>query len=293
MTKRIKILLVFIGLLINCNLIIAQNYERIVDTNKTWNILQFCSTPYDVFSTMNVKIKNDTTLDNLVYNKVYTSYDSLTYSYYGLLREDSNGRVFFNDNYHEYLLYDFNANIGDTFNYSFLFCGSNAVVVNIDSVFTVNKYRKRIHTFFSEIGVYDYWLEGIGSMIGIISPGYVLMDNGSNLLCYWKNSELLFSTEYANTFGCSYSNVGIHKVNNEYDIKIYPTITTQQITVENKYIGQLTLQIYNLFGVEVFRKIITEKSQLLDLSNLPKGFYLLQILDDKRQLQKYEKIILK
>jgi hypothetical protein len=130
-----------------------------------------------------IDILGDTmSLDGLVYRKV-------TFDQYFLIRQDITEKKIYARHYGpnfdldtlEYLLYDFNLNIGDSVNlrtrsplefgpsYRFLTCTA------IDSVYSSTGYRKRLKMEFSQPPFwsqatqqnYDYWVEGIGSMFNL------------------------------------------------------------------------------------------------------------------------------
>jgi hypothetical protein len=103
----------------------GQEYHKLVDTNKLWStlIVEYIGPPtFDsTLKTQHIRFGDDTIINGLIYKKVLETYNEnlINWSYSGYIREDSSRKVYYL-NYEcydeEYLIYDFNVNIGDTIN---------------------------------------------------------------------------------------------------------------------------------------------------------------------------------
>ena len=250
-------------------------------------------------------LKNDTTIDNKTYNKVYHIYDhsqhdTLNGTYLGCIREDSLKRVYFLPSTenpidcivpstNELLLYDFNVKIGDTITYfidtleyydtlRYLY----NVITGIDSIEIKNEIRKRIEfSSYETLGSLiktGYWIEGIGSTLGLLSP-IQYSDCGpgaftSELICYFEDESLLFSSW--DSVYCS--TVQIDKIFSKDNLlKIYPNPTNGLISIELNKKKQSTIRVFNIVGTEIIRKELNQESIIIDISFLQNGLYIFNV----------------
>lgn len=169
-------------------------------------------------------VQGDTTINSKLYKKYYRTNGDSTFvfensTYYAAVREDTNKRIWGikHDAVTERLLYDFSLEIGDT-TYVFPYEDYNnwvldsvgLIVIDIDSVPIDTTFRKRFK--ISTLNyirdqpewVYEYWIEGIGSTVGLFSQG--TFEPGIvdvvfyELLCYQEND----FTEYFTPFYLNY-----------------------------------------------------------------------------------------
>ena len=177
-------------------------YHPIVEDGKQWNVL--FSYPWsppepqhkytDIY-----KIEGDTLVDGMSYKVMYTTRneDLTGWNLWGFLRETEDGQVFSRRPFtsDEQLLYDFSMEVGDTicmcdFGYS----ECCMVVIEKGEILVNGEPRQQIvleYPFGS--GVEEVWIEGIGSLYGIIDPGSLFLTGGStNLLCYYEDGDLIW-----------------------------------------------------------------------------------------------------
>jgi len=252
------IFLNFFFLISTSELVKSQTYESFLDTTKSWNVMEIFYLPTSNYSTSRIKLKNDTLINNLLYKQVLESYDTINFYPNGFLREDSLGRVFYNNNnlfLGDQLLYDFSAKVGDTLNLPVFFGTNEAIVDSIDTVFAAGKNRKRISTSFFGGNVPDFWLEGIGSMLGLLTSGYVAADRSTDLLCFYQNSTLSYVSQSGYNYGC-YLTIGLKDLDSIKQIKIYPTICNEYFTIEHQENERLEIKLFNSLGSEVLRESI-------------------------------------
>ena len=175
-----------------------------------------------------------------------TNYNGLTYirldcgvGLVGLLREDSDKNVYYipyyaGDGKHEYLLYAFNAQVGDKLSHLWIGGifdydnpdGFNATVVNISDS-NPRKYTIQVE-YIDSVGAVNtfpvYWLEGIGLTTGLIGEecitpicddengkwygadkhGWSLAVHHDHLLCAYLNGEQIYVSEKGKIYGCDY-----------------------------------------------------------------------------------------
>jgi hypothetical protein len=210
----------------------SQVNTFIVDTTKTWSVL-IGEYPFSGSrqSTHTYKFQGDTTVNEKLFKKVYETTDS-TEQVWGfsnkLVREES-GNVYLNSNGSEDLIYNFNITKGETISLLNMFGETNDWVVDtIDSVEVSGTLLKRItlklHDYLT-----DYWIEGIGSTLGIIYSGNFVIDFSTNLLCATQQNLTIFNNpEYNDCY--IFTGIRTPSISN---IKIYPTLVYDNLYVES------------------------------------------------------------
>ncbi len=177
----------------------AQDYETIVDNTKQWNVVHTMiavdAPPWENTSstTYVYTLGNTHEIGSFSYYEVLMNGGS-TYTY---IREDAQHKVYcIRESGEEFLLYDFDLDVGDTFDGEYYEGGWT--VTAVETVFYAGANRKKI----TLDGVNpDIWYEGIGSEKGLTFSGYECIDCYTYLLCYSKDDEILLGTEG----NCDYS----------------------------------------------------------------------------------------
>lgn len=276
----------------------AQQYVPFPDSNAYWS--EF----YSEYGFPNYKytyfIKGDTIIDLQPYHKIYQN-DSTSIPFYGYLRE-YNKRIYFfitpTGCSHEVLLYDFNLNIGDSIKLSCELCDTTLpnymTVTSIDSVLLTDmKYRKRLN-FNNVVGI-SSWVEGIGSMGGLLYPYYSCSacECFTESVCFKQNDTTLYINPYNNTVSCfNYIN-SINEFKNKEDlITISPNPATSEIEVTSNQSSVNGIEIYNMLGEKVYCSPITDYRSpfTVNVSSFPVGMYFVEIFTKKgREVKKFIK----
>ncbi|MCB0447636.1 MAG: T9SS type A sorting domain-containing protein [Gelidibacter sp.] len=86
--------------------------------------------------------------------------------------------------------------------------------------------------------------------------------------------------------GISFSTLGMNEVN-LYDnlFKIYPNPVINHLTIESPYVGNFDLYVINQLGQEVMKQNQNDPLTSLDVSNLSKGLYFLNISSENGSYQ--------
>lgn len=279
----IRILALILFMLVFMNSIFAQD---IVSESNRWNVYATGFPSY--LATETYKIDGDSAFNGKEYKKIWMTRDSVDvlWDFQGLLREDSNIVYYkaadsWGGSMEEGVLYDFNAEVGDTVMIINMFCPDPdypipAVVSTIDTVeyFGVERKRWALNVDYSP---YDYWIEGIGSSLGPLHSLYYLciVCPTWDLLCYHKNDTLLYQM-----FGydkCFYSSVGIEEIEN-IDISIFPNPVKDRFEIRSAgfELGKTCeIEIFDPRGVKVLHKtiIIDYNAIATDISHLSPGMY--------------------
>jgi hypothetical protein len=237
-------------------LLFSQSPYQIVDSTKSWNTIHIGAGAWGVWhcgGTTTTIFEGDSVINGESYLKVFESQDSLqtNWEQVGLIREDTNThQVFFNDYYRgEGLIYDFDLEIGDSV-YVENFYNSESVLLitdSIDSIMINGISRNRYFLYSEEYYRTDIWIEGIGSLRGILYSGEFPPPGGDvELLCSHQDGTLIYMNP---TFtNCFY---------NEF----YPQIL--QETYDTAYLNtfyefQLQIQVYEVDSFALIGNVIPE-----------------------------------
>ena len=169
MMKKLVYILLF---LLTVPLLEAQ---EIVDNQKQWSILTgHCLPDYTTYTTTFFKFDEDTIIEGKLYQKVFISEDEYQeeWYFYGSFIREENKKVYLREYYgEEGLIYDFNLHLGDMVevNNPRAISEVSLVLTEIDSVETSDGYRERWKLTNVEFMISEYWIEGIGSMNGVLN----------------------------------------------------------------------------------------------------------------------------
>lgn len=298
----------------------GQGYIPLVDTNKVWSTLN--NVP-DWQFTFWTKFSEDTIISGFKYKKVIIS-DTIPPAFspneniVGFVREDTtNKRVYFmNISYEEGLIYDFGANIGDTIHIhnKCLYLPETPVssyfedTVIVDTIFITSVIPSYEETFSHIINLFDninrkvivlkgtnnyyfdVWIEGIGSIYGVMESGNYGSGLPRVLLCYSENNFLVYYNPEFN--GCTYYCLNI----NEYfkNLIIYPNPANDYVIVENLNLlyKQTHLELYDVHGKLVIKETLVDMLSTINLQCLNSGIYFLRIFTDNNTFT-YKLMIIK
>ena len=162
----------------------------------------------------NAVIKYRLATDTMIHGQRYVqlAYDNSPYME-GALREGSNRDIYYipSRSTHEYLLYAFNAQVGDTI--TNLYVGAMGKEEGYQAVVrAISDSNPRIFTVGVNIDEYtEYsikWIEGVGSPetpYGLAVVPTVPADPGVySLLCAYKNGEQVYVSEMGEQYGCEF-----------------------------------------------------------------------------------------
>ena len=204
--------------------------------------------------------------------------DSLKIYFYSFINDDSplcayiSGDTLFPAG-SETLLYDFNLTPGDT-----VFWGAyERVVSSIDSILLHDgSYSNRIN-FVQEHGE-DYWIEGIGSRLGLFGAyNFPPFEGGCTLSCFHKDSIYLHG-QYSDPQACDGILSSPQVIAEIENIRIYPNPTKGALNMEiiDHSTAQLHLEVFNQFGQKIEEKILYSRTSSLSLEKYSSGLYFIQ-----------------
>jgi hypothetical protein len=212
-------------------------------------------------------LKGDTIINDLVYQKLvgHLAISPPTPNVYiGALRFAEDKKVFVYYDNNEYLLYNFNVQIGDTLN---IFGGIEYyidnktlphIVVNIDTlddgrikIISDAIIQEEINGIIHEEKRQKIWIEGIGSLDGIVyNTATTMYGSGKKvLLCAYHNNDCCYTTDYTSyaSLGCVYNDsffTATEEVNS-YAPSAHKIISNGQLLILRDG------KTYNVMGMEV------------------------------------------
>ncbi|MEI6577636.1 MAG: T9SS type A sorting domain-containing protein [Bacteroidota bacterium] len=283
-----KQLLLLLTILLTTNSVLGQNLN-FPDSNAIWSVY-------------NEKyfVKGDSTYNGSVYKKYYFTNDSIvtTGSFFALLREDTILKKVFSipaGSTQEHLLYDFSLALNDTISVyplSFPFY-SGPILIKVDLIDSIllgsNFYKRlKISGVNQNTGYNEYWIEGIGSTMGLFNSGItgimVFDIYYPTLLCFEKDGVTLYINP---NFTSCYQNypTGIDE-NSSWDRTLFfPNPANNRIYVESVY-GITSYKIESLSGQILKQEMTNTTSFSIDISSLLNGIYLFTLTTDKGSITK-------
>ncbi|MCP3928159.1 MAG: T9SS type A sorting domain-containing protein [Bacteroidetes bacterium] len=258
---------------------IAQNFAKEGDQ---WNIAIYPTFSPNTTS-YSIRVQGDTIINNQAYKKLQSSPNADNSSWPPLnrfIREDSLQKVYLCDGTSELVLYDFSLQVGDTFKIESPFFNDfqcEIVVLEIDSI-TLNNggQRKRLtigRTDIPDWGPPDYWVEGIGSMKGVLSHFmfHCATDYSEELLCFYQNEELQFPEM---PFSCFITSA--YDLEKELQVRIYPNPVGDQLFLFMQA-GQNEIKnvfIYSISGIRMGQFHVKSNEAKINISKFSNGIYL-------------------
>lgn len=289
-------------LLIITNFCFSQNYIPILSQTNEW-YMHYVGLGFDID---NYYYTDDTIINNQTFAKFYEqtynglnmlgylSEDTISQKFY-FYNKDNNGGIVLSS---QILIYSFNINVGDTvtvssnwgsFNPSFV--TSKLVLRKINNSqlaggcepIPVVMPTRRVFALTNPLNPQDTinWIEGTGSVAGVLSSGKSVCDFDIPIFlsCHSKNGVLIF--KHAN-FNCTISAADISKnKNNQNKVLLYPNPTLTDIKVEilNAEYGEKKIEILDVLGrvIKTENIDIGDEQFTIQLLEIPKGLYMIQI----------------
>lgn len=289
------ILLSFVIIIIAISAL-AQQYRSFPTHDAVWKENHHVSYGSSHYSYLNYQnfINGDTVINGKTYHKIYSSGKRYSYvsnsgstSYYqnvykGCIREDSLKHVYFYLNALEYLLYDFNLDLGDTLSDNLHGMGlmhsydpSIKLIVNaIDSVIVGGDYHKRYRFDYSYHTL--YLIEGIGSSDGLLETFDCYPSYSTDLICFKQDN----IDAYPFGQGCDLGVTGIEEIASEQKIQLFPNPSHGTFTINfmDDAPENAILRISDQLGQTVYEKKLTgNKSHQINAGKIADGIYFIRI----------------
>jgi hypothetical protein len=267
----------------------AQSYHPFITSDTlTWNILFSGDQDYYDFQKI---MAGDTVIGHRQYMELIGGRILDT-----VFVREANKRVFFRSNSAyfkdtgEYVLYDFNLQPGDTFNYiSYAFRSHFPVhltLVTIDSIqLDKGQYRKHFQ-FDATSSQLEHqterreWIEGMGDIANPVYMEDVFAGWGHNYVtCFFDGDTVLWHSDFWYPGYCN-RRVSIKQQESRHlSINLYPNPSTDLLHIDGlpNAINESCYQVVNMKGLVVQRGKLSNSSPYLNISGLKNGIYRLEI----------------
>ena len=223
-------------------------------------------------------------VDGVSYKVMYATRnkDLTGWNLWGFIRETEDRKVFSRrpSTSDEQLMYDFSMEVGDTIcmcDYGFYECCM--VVIEKGETIVNGEPRQQIVLEYPwGNGEGEVWIEGIGSLYGIIDSGSLFLTGGStNLLCYYEDGDLIWQNTtpgYDECYIIYNGTQGIEEDETTLSVSVFPNPANGKVSIEG--VEATEVQVYNTIGQLV--KTV-EGSNEINVSGFPEGVYLLRVTD--------------
>lgn len=255
-----------------------------------WGGINLLSCPTCTFVYYKYYTNGDTIINTQTYAKIKkteipTINDVSIYpTYTGAIRQDTlNKKIYIvlTDSTTERILYDFSLQVGDTVN-SVLHDLANdclgfgvETISLIDSILINGNYHRVFYIQGSCADMSLSYIEGVGSSYGLIFPNR-FDEKESHLSCTKVNGQAYYPSS---TSSCDLV-TSITNLDIEISIDIYPNPSNNEINIIIPDAEESTANIITLFsplGQILITEKINNKKNIMDISSLPKGLYVLTI----------------
>jgi hypothetical protein len=266
------------------NTVQSQTYYPLVIPNSSWNEVEKHSPnglehQYFYYESYIY----DTVTEVINQKRYHIIWASTNYAY---IREDSTKKVYFyqpqpNSNIvdtSEILLYDFNMHIGDTLLTRVYYNGiyeCKNVVTDIDSVLVNGEYRKRFKVSRNGYNAQFYWIEGIGSSMGLLGNWIMPFEADYELICYKVYDTLYFKVPKFASCNGYLSVVKIMPVSP----KIYPNPAADFLQIEN-ISDKTNIEIFSIDG-KLQKSLTISENGNVKINELAGGIYIIKLQTEK------------
>ncbi len=269
-------------------------YHPFPDSNAVWRESNITSgymwTKYHEYQ---YYINGDTSFNSVVYHKVYKT-DSINLweplpnniQYYlnvlqFFIREDTNKRIWsYNPAGLDYLLYDFNMNVGDTLKTDLHY---GHIISGIDSILIGSTYRKKflIKSIWADTNYRPFIIEGIGTNHGLDSYFFAKTLHIQSLRCFTQNGIVLYTDSVLSNckMVCNKPDIEMKKPK----VQLYPNPFQYSSTfeVEGASFRNSVLKIYNILGTELKQYLITDSKTTIERNAMSNGIYYYLLFNKK------------
>jgi len=283
-----KHLLLYLTIILTTKSIFGQN-SNFPDSNAIWSV-----------NNEKYFIDGDSTYNLIDYKKYYFTNDSIvtTGSFFALLREDTVLKKVFaiaSGNIQEHLLYDFSLSVNDTISvYPLSFISSiGSILIKVDLIDSIqigSNYHKRIKIsgVYQNTGFDEYWIEGIGSTMGVFNTGItgvVVFDAYyPSLLCFEKNGINLYSNPNFTSCYQDYP-TAITEYSLSNNSLLFPNPAKNFVFIKSDYEIK-SYKIESLLGQLIMQEKTNAKSCSIDVSNYLDGIYLVTLITNNGTIVK-------
>ncbi len=208
------------------------------------------------------------------------------------VRDDLAGRVYAIEpgNSNERMLYDYTAMPGDTLHnlHSYMWSEVDMVVITVDTIEIVGTPRRRMGVGFDGAFISNYWIQGIGSLVGPLEPCACPSVSGmSSLVCMSENGIAQFGGATGQPSDCM-DYVGQQEIAVQHQSVVVhpnPGIDRLNITMEGWSTGPWQARVYDMRGTFMGEWGFSGPTSI-DVKEWASGMYVIELSSSGRLQQK-------
>ncbi len=283
--RQIYIHIIILSVLFPSVLLQAQTAMPLLSADKIWkHVTTHCQPNGDItYSGYDTYILGDTIIEDIVYKKMY-AIDRGDHYFYGAMRTEGT-KVYFRPLWPsmEGMIYDFGAQAGDTLNLQNQQFSSDVFqmrVTSVDSVDLGNGMRKRIVVEDLYGLQSETWIDGMGSSYGLHLSGasfYYATCGNTELLCFTEDGENLYLNETYPSCNMNQWTTSIVSIDDDSDLlNFYPNPAKDVLNVNSSEMADY-IKIFDLHGRLIIEKMPVAQNEVLNLSLLPGGIYIIAV----------------
>lgn len=267
----------------------SQPYILFPSANACWSVDYTMPGPFGQTFHMSrlYFLQGDTLINNLVYHQLFlgdTTTGSAPVPPIAFIREQ-NKQVFcrhytvnsFND---EYVLYDFNLTVGDTFAFPEVMDSVRMVLTAINTEMTATGLRQAydFNIIANPINVFytnPRWVEGIGDIHNGVLPREVPpFDWSPQPLCFSDSTGLIWTWA-----GNTCLPLTVDEQETAHALTVSPNPCREQIEISFPFhaAGESGIELFSAEGKRMLAASTTNQKLLLNTEKLPTGFYFLKL----------------
>jgi hypothetical protein len=249
--------------------------EDILNPSNIWYIYESDDNGDTKYGSTIFPTNIDTFINNKTYRIVKFNKNNI------FIRKDSNKYFQYLDSWSpENLLYKENAKVGDTIQNR---NGFNPLVVDSVKIRLVNKNLLKYYYTKNDIVI-----GGIGNINNVFfqKRKYIHMEYRSGNVCFSRNTCNIFFNQYPESSSFKNCQLGIGILETDTKFDVYPTYTTDEVTITRSDFTPVAINIYDLLGNCILTKTTRNSNEKLSLKNLQSGIYIIEIGNYKRKVVK-------
>jgi len=294
-----KPIFILLAILILATQSVFSQGLNLLNSGNVWHEIVRTSQDFDCCTyTNSYKFSGDTVIQSVAYKKLLESQDSIPSNWrtIGYAREDLEKGIYLghvSSRWNEYLLYSYNLELNDTVKVVDIIGfkdSSYYVVSNIENVLINGSSRKKYLLVYPEYSNFtETWIEGIGSLGGILRTGFYCLCKTNTLLCCTKGDELIYKNpEYDRCYYSVNPTVEINAFESR-QFKVIQGFSNQQVTLQFPDKKQRKISVFNSAGVLIDAFNASETEENLNISNYQSGLYLVVSDGEQTKSQKFIK----